>query len=134
MRTSAALLLLAMPLAAAPVPKVKENTFERKLLGTWRHLKPGDELVPSKAAYFEFSANGVVEMSMANTGVRSIVSGKYVIHPANDPFEAEIELTFPGGKKGEALWIVRTLSDEGLKVVDPTAGVSQTFEREKAER
>ena len=85
MRTLFAVLVFALPVLAAPVPKAKAKTTEEKLLGKWRMVKGASEL-PGGAAAYEFyvifQEKGVIELRYEYLNARiptRIYTGTYKV-------------------------------------------------------
>lgn len=130
MRTAAllSLLLIGVPLAAAPVPKAKPKTFEDRLLGTWKYT--GD----SYTEVYEFTADGEFIYTHRFNGVPqpSIGGGKVtVIEAAEVGKPTRVVLKYTTGTRAKYEWEVRDVTDDALKVQYTDGGSKKDLVRIK---
>jgi uncharacterized protein (TIGR03066 family) len=119
MRALAALLLLALPVLAAPVPKAKVKTTEQKLIGKWRMVKSDTDNGVQKGYdfYVIFKEKGEFELRYEYEGdikPRSYLGTYKVLE--GDKIDYTVHLN--GRAKTEVLTIDK-LTDTEVSWTDP---------------
>lgn len=138
MRPAAAfLLLIAVPLLAAPVPKVKEKTLEDKLLGKWKLVASQGKPNPNSNFHVAYLKDGELEFryEYGEKEKAIVYKGNYKVgQPTNEDKLGTIDWTINQGatERGEVSRITE-LSDDVLEFKDPD-GLVERFERVKEEK
>ncbi len=133
MRVLFSLLLFALPLAAAPVPKAKVKTTEQKLIGKWRMVKSDTDAGRLKGYefYVIFKEKGELELRyeydgdikpLSYTGTYKVLDGDKIEYTVNQN----------GRTKTEVL-DVTTLTDTEVSWTDPDK-LKETLEKVKDEK
>ncbi len=133
MRVLAALLLFALPVFAAPVPKAKVKTTEQKLIGKWRMVKSDTDNGGQKGYefYVIFKEKGEFELRYEYDGgikPRSYLGTYKVI--GDDQIDYTVNLN--GRAKTEILTIDK-LTDTEVSWTDPDK-LKESLERVKEEK
>ena len=135
MRVLCSLLLFALPLAAAPVPKAKVKTTEQKLIGKWRMVKSDTDARNGGLKLYEFYVifmeKGEFELRyefVLDMEPRSYTGTFKVI--GDDKIDYSVDLN--GWKKSEVLTIDK-LTDTEVSWTDPDK-LKETLEKVKDEK
>ena len=129
MRFALALLVFALPLAAAPVPKAKQST-EQKLIGKWRMVRSDDDGGEPKGYqfYVTFQEKGEFELRRVYGGDTkdTVWTGSFKVI---DDDKIDYSVTINGSVKTEVLTIDKLTGSE-VSWTDP-AGLKESLERAK---
>lgn len=129
-------LLLAAPLVAAPVPKVKAKTLEEKLLGKWKLVAAKGQPTPNSTFHVVYLKDGELEFRYESPkAVGTVYKGKYKVgEPTDENKLGTIDWTIKQGttERGEVSRITE-LTDDVLEFKDPE-GLVERFERVKEDK
>lgn len=131
----ATLLLFAVPVFAAPVPKAKAPTLEEKLVGKWHLVAQRGKPVQNSTFHIVFLKGGELEFRYEGKGPASVSKGTYKLGEPTDEnklgtFDWKIDQN--GAERGE-LSRITELTDDVLEFKDPE-GLVERFERVKEEK
>lgn len=136
MRHSVAVLLLfAVPLFAAPVPKAKGPTLEEKVRGKWHLVAQRGKPVPNSTFHIVFMKDGELEFRYEGKGTATVSKGTYKVGDPTDENKLgtiDWKVNQGGAERGE-LSRITELTDDVLEFKDPDGQVER-FERVKEEK
>jgi uncharacterized protein (TIGR03066 family) len=116
---------LALPAAAAPVPKEKPKTDAERIVGTWKMVKASNGAEKGRTVIAEFTKDGklVLRRSVNGQPGESEQTGTYKVK------DGKLEYTFGEGDEAvTATDEIKKLTDDELVVVDPNK-VQEEFAR-----
>ena len=134
MRALVALLLLALPVLAAPVPKAKVKSTEQKLVGKWRMVQTDGNVQNAQKGYefyVIFKEKGEFELRYEYAGdiKPRVYTGTYKVI-GDDKIDYSVDV---GGRAKTEILTIDKLTDTEVSWTDPDK-LKESLERVNEEK